>query len=227
MRVVISRHGHETIHAGRRIVSSGGGTATGGNPVQRAIEQLIERLTSESGLVASAEAKHDACCTLARLLCDRGIAFMSFVRGAATLRAILEPAMVRDRLVELLRQQAFGWSSGRPDIPGHAALDRLLVHTDAVGCRWDTIEKQNLARRLDVDLSSLEKLFGGLGLSWCQFQRAVVVRPALPLLVHSGEYVSQIAYRLGYDHPSAFDRDFHLFLGVAPTMYRRLARIES
>lgn len=38
------------------------------------------------------------------------------------------------------------------------------------------------------------------------------------------EQFAQIAYRIGYEHPPQFDRDFHLAFGVTPSELRQVLR---
>jgi AraC-like DNA-binding protein len=148
------------------------------------------------------------------------------VIAAATLRAVLDPpTAAHGPLVEFLEEQAARLSRRR-DASADTLLNRLLARVEPGGGRWGSVKKDDAAQLLETDATGLDKILrSGVGLSWSQFRRAAVMREAVASLAHGDDYVSQIAYRLGYDHAGVFDRDFHLFLGVTPTKYRRLTRI--
>jgi AraC-like DNA-binding protein len=55
-----------------------------------------------------------------------------------------------------------------------------------------------------------------------QWVQAARMREAARALASTGDQVAQIAYALGYHHPTQFDRDFRRALGVAPKEFRRL-----
>jgi AraC-like DNA-binding protein len=105
-----------------------------------------------------------------------------------------------------------------------ALLDRLLAHIETAGNQRLVVDQVDVAQRLQLDVPDVERLLVGLGMSWKQFRRAAVMRDAVGSLAHGDEYVSQTAYRLGYDHASAFDRDFRLFVGTTPGLFRELVR---
>jgi AraC-like DNA-binding protein len=60
------------------------------------------------------------------------------------------------------------------------------------------------------------------GLSIRQLRRAVIMRRAVQMLAASDEQVAQIAYAVGYEHPSAFNHSFASFFGVSPNSCRQL-----
>lgn len=51
---------------------------------------------------------------------------------------------------------------------------------------------------------------------------ALRCRPAMSKLVGTDERVSQIAYLVGYKHPSQLDHDFRRLVGLAPRVFRRV-----
>ncbi len=70
--------------------------------------------------------------------------------------------------------------------------------------------------------ASSPALFGSLQVLGQQCRLGPVMRRAVIRLVTSREYVSQIAYGVGYsDHPN-FDHDFRDFFGITPRAFRRL-----
>lgn len=60
------------------------------------------------------------------------------------------------------------------------------------------------------------------GLTFCQWRTAIGLMVSARELVETRNQVSQIAYRVGYDHPSQFAREFERHVGVSPTGYRQL-----
>jgi ActR/RegA family two-component response regulator/AraC-like DNA-binding protein len=189
------------------------------SPVQRAIRQLIETTSSERVPKSINEASR----TFASLLCERELTFRSFVIAASVLRALVDPGTAPGHLVPFLREHALK-SLEQPDASADALLARLLQNVETAGKGWASVEKDAVAQSVQCDVTTREKLLGGMGLSWSQFRRAVVMRRAIASLANGDDYISQIAYALGYDHPTAFDRDFHLLLGIPPTAYRLLTR---
>lgn len=55
-----------------------------------------------------------------------------------------------------------------------------------------------------------------------QWRTASRVRPAIVPLASTLEHVAQVAYRLGYTHPTQLNRDFRRLLGTNPTDFRQL-----
>lgn len=55
-----------------------------------------------------------------------------------------------------------------------------------------------------------------------RFRRSMTMRRASLELLTSDEYVSQIAYALGYSEPGNFSHTFRKFFGVSPRHFRRL-----
>jgi hypothetical protein len=58
------------------------------------------------------------------------------------------------------------------------------------------------------------------------WRQTAVLRRAAQLLGATTEQVAQIAYAIGYDHPSPFDRAFLRLTGFAPREYRKLATVD-
>jgi AraC-like DNA-binding protein len=54
------------------------------------------------------------------------------------------------------------------------------------------------------------------------WRRAVRVREALRRLTERDARVAQVAYAVGYEHPTQLDRDFREVVGCAPRVFRRL-----
>jgi DNA-binding response OmpR family regulator len=69
-----------------------------------------------------------------------------------------------------------------------------------------------------------EILTATTGAGFRESRRAIRVRPSLAPIAFGEEQFAQIAYRIGYEHPSQFDRDFHLAFGVTPSQLREVIR---
>jgi CheY-like chemotaxis protein/AraC-like DNA-binding protein len=120
------------------------------------------------------------------------------------LRAALEPSVAAlDPRVRDLAAQLFDRPPGRqPALTLRAVADAWsLTPFDATAL---------LKREIAVDLRGL------LRIARC--------RPALQRLVIEAEQVSQIAYSVGYEHPSQLDHDIKRLLGVTPSVFRRISR---
>lgn len=86
---------------------------------------------------------------------------------------------------------------------------------------------------LEADLESKLAMHSGdsgrlltlhTGAGYREWRRALRLRPAVHPLAFSDEHIRQIAYRIGYEHPSQFDRDFYQAFGLTPTDYRWLCK---
>jgi len=61
------------------------------------------------------------------------------------------------------------------------------------------------------------------GLGFRQWRMVFEMRLAVLMIATSREPVSQIGYRLGFEHPTQFSREFREFFGVPPGVFRILA----
>jgi len=61
-----------------------------------------------------------------------------------------------------------------------------------------------------------------LSLTFRECRRALRVRPALHLVGFTEQQYAQIAYQIGYEHPTQFTRDFRRTLGISPHEFRAL-----
>lgn len=83
----------------------------------------------------------------------------------------------------------------------------------------------DIAKGLGLERPDLrETLTGATGAGFCESRRAIRVRPSLASVAFGREQFAQIAYRIGYEHPPQFDRDFRLALGVTPSELRQVIR---
>ncbi|MDQ3070509.1 MAG: AraC family transcriptional regulator [Acidobacteriota bacterium] len=60
------------------------------------------------------------------------------------------------------------------------------------------------------------------GLGFREWRRLFRLRRALCQLRGPGQYVSQVAYDLGFEHPTQFAREFRTHFGFAPRLVRSL-----
>lgn len=90
------------------------------------------------------------------------------------------------------------------------------------------LDEEAVAQELGVDRDGLStRLRRELGLSLHQLRRLIIMRRAVQMLAVSEEQVAQIAYAVGYDHPSAFNHGFASLFGVSPRTYRSLIGARS
>jgi ActR/RegA family two-component response regulator/AraC-like DNA-binding protein len=102
-----------------------------------------------------------------------------------------------------------------------SVLQRIQEHL-ALG-RLPSID--DIAKSLGLERADLRRILtGATGAGFCESRRAIRVRPSLAAVAFSEEQFAQIAYRIGYEHPSQFDRDFHLAFGVTPSELRQVLR---
>jgi DNA-binding response OmpR family regulator len=100
---------------------------------------------------------------------------------------------------------------------------RLVVRLIAAGKGCVHLDEDAVAKELGVDRDALSMVIRReFGLSLPQLRRLIVMRRAVQLLAASDEQVAQIAYAVGYEHPSAFNHGFANLFGVSPGNYRRL-----
>lgn len=80
-----------------------------------------------------------------------------------------------------------------------------------------------VAEALGIHRTQLSRLLACTAhVGFCKLRRVVVARRALTLLLTTNENVSQIAYALGFDHPTQLAREFRHECGVTPSDIRRL-----
>jgi DNA-binding response OmpR family regulator len=99
----------------------------------------------------------------------------------------------------------------------------LVVRLIAAGKACVHLREDVSAGELGMDPQDLSNLLvREIGLSFRQLRRVIVMRRGVQMLASSDEQVAQIAYAVGYEHPSAFDHSFKSLLGLSPGDYRRL-----
>jgi YesN/AraC family two-component response regulator len=81
-------------------------------------------------------------------------------------------------------------------------------------CQDFGLTRNYLSRLLKVDT----------GLTFRQWRWAILLRAAARQLATSEDHVRQIAFAIGYEHASQFDRDFSRVFGMSPIQFRQLAQ---
>ena len=90
------------------------------------------------------------------------------------------------------------------------------------------MDEHVVARELGVvrdDLST--RVRQELGLSVAQLRHVILMRRAVQMLAATNEQVAQIAYAIGFEHPSPFNRGFAKLFGVSPRAFRKIVRARS
>jgi CheY-like chemotaxis protein len=97
--------------------------------------------------------------------------------------------------------------------------------TEAAGSQWRSLRADRVATAIGTDASTLWRILQrSLGLSFGGLMRTVVMRRAVADLAANEDHVRQIAFHLGYEHHSSFDRDFRRCLGISPSGFRTLLK---
>ena len=98
----------------------------------------------------------------------------------------------------------------------HAFLTKLTQYIQ------DHIEEENLEiiylqKAVNMSRTQLHKKLKALtGLSASQFRKMVRLQEARKLLMQEDLTIAEVAYKVGYKHPSHFSRDFKGLFGLAP-----------
>lgn len=94
--------------------------------------------------------------------------------------------------------------------------------------RWRSLRIDRVAADMNTDAASLRQaLHEPMRLTFRSLVRAIVIRRAIVELAASGDHIRQVVYRLGYEHHTSFDRDFHRFLAMSPSEFRVLVTATS
>jgi len=105
---------------------------------------------------------------------------------------------------------------------------RLVTRLTGSGKACLHMDEHAVAHDLGVDRNDLlTHLRNELGLSVAQLRHVIVMRRAVQMLAVTDEQVAQIAYALGFEHPSPFNRSFASFFGVSPRAFRKIIRARS
>jgi AraC-like DNA-binding protein/AmiR/NasT family two-component response regulator len=99
---------------------------------------------------------------------------------------------------------------------------------EAIACLEQRLRRGQRPRQYEVaadvgaDPVHLGRLFrADTGLRFSDWKTAYSIRSGLKAVAQTDNLVSQIAYQLGFEHPSQFIREFESLVGVTPREYRR------
>jgi AraC-like DNA-binding protein len=158
------------------------------------------------------------------MLADRQNRLPAFRAAQASLRILMtrpdRPLLVMLALIRTALEEAASY-------PRHAIGEpacRLLESLNASRAPW-TMEAQAFCSRLQIDARTLDDLMRHLfGIDLTEYQRLSRMQTAIWELAETAEQSAQIAYHLGWDHPTHFTRTFHDLFGLTPTQYREFLR---
>jgi DNA-binding response OmpR family regulator/AraC-like DNA-binding protein len=105
---------------------------------------------------------------------------------------------------------------------------RFVIKLIAAGKACLQLSEKAVAKELGVHRDALSTVIRReFRLSIPQLRRLIVMRRAVQMLAVTDEQVAQIAYAVGYEHPSAFNHSFASLFGVSPRKYRGLIGAET
>jgi AraC-like DNA-binding protein len=121
-------------------------------------------------------------------------------------------------------------SAGAPHMRASEPPQDVAIH-HAVAKALCTLERhlvmrvrpteQRLADDLHVTRAHLGRLLrSNTGIGFRKWRTMLAMKVAVRRLNESDKYIAQIAYDLGFDHPSQFDREFRYVFGVSPRTLR-------
>lgn len=99
----------------------------------------------------------------------------------------------------------------------------VINHLESAYRNKESIEE--LGRKFGMSVSALRRQFRnhtGLGIK--EFIIRLQVAEAKRILDNSEDKIAVVAYEVGFDNLSAFNRDFRMITGMSPSEYRHLSR---
>ena len=107
------------------------------------------------------------------------------------------------------------------------ASGRLLAALVA-SRRPHTVRVAEIACQLALDAGDLSRgLSAETGIGFRTWRSGVVMERAARWLTAPEKSISEVAWEVGYEHLSGFDRDFHAVMGLAPSVFRKLSNLRS
>jgi FixJ family two-component response regulator len=185
---------------------------------RRLVERLARTLTSSPTTATRA----DVLRRLARAAVDSQLSLHEFIavshgvrRVADTPDGALDAALLLTIAADLRARSA---SPGLAAPPLAAYLGLLGREPSACG-----LSVAASCERLGIRVAELDHACASVGLTPHGCRHACQMRRAVRVLVEaSNEHVKQLAYQLGYEHPTNFTRAFGGFFGLSPQQFRRL-----
>lgn len=152
----------------------------------------------------------------------------TFLACAGILKALLHGGdlTARSGLLERLADDLV--NSAVPSGPA-TQLCRKMVHEIETSISHGQRPKaRSLATALGVDERHLcRSLERDSGLSFREWRSATCLSLAARELTHTQNRISEIAYRIGFVHPSELARSFRTVTGASPKQFRRIDRVTS
>jgi AraC-like DNA-binding protein len=100
---------------------------------------------------------------------------------------------------------------------------RVVTTIEGAGNRWRFLRRDSVAADSGTDAATLRRvLHDSMGLTFQSLIRAIVFRRAIGGLAASEDDIRQVAYGLGYEHRTSFNRDFKEHFGMSPSELRAL-----
>jgi YesN/AraC family two-component response regulator len=163
---------------------------------------------------------------VARTLVSSQLTFCQFTSLAQALQLLLSCTSMRPRSEALAAiKEVIGSACAHDSQLMHPHVERVLDRLETADADWREVSDEDLAAESGVARVTLwRSLDKQLGLDFTACRRAVVMRRVVLQLAASAEHVRQIAFRVGYQHPSNLDRDFEHCFGCTPTQFRSLLR---
>jgi len=157
-----------------------------------------------------------------RITCSGGRASIDV--AAAILTRHIDPAVVKKALRILQVDESARVDAPQPQPAGLAPSTHPKVRRAVLLMEQhlsNALSVDNLARKLDVSVRQLERLFKeSLGTTPQAYARQVRLRMATWLLLHTGKPISAIASAAGFADASHMGREFRNTFGVSPGGYR-------
>ena len=154
---------------------------------------------------------------LARALADPALTLFEFL-GLSTCLRIASNGALSPAANELLASVAhLRWA----DVDDNVRRTATII--EGAAQRWRSLSVDRVAADLNTSAASLRRaLHEPMRLTFRLLIRAIVIRRAIAELADSPDHIRQVAYRLGYDRETSFNRDFKHQIGMSPTEFRVL-----
>ncbi|MEX1128526.1 MAG: helix-turn-helix transcriptional regulator, partial [Vicinamibacterales bacterium] len=163
---------------------------------------------------------------LLRFLGGGELSTLSFLLCAQAFReAVRAPRSSTPAAVAASARAVVEQGVGRLHRPWHPAVGALVVRFEGSAPRTGCASEQAHADALHIDRAHLGRLLHrDTGFGFRDWRRGVRLRAAVVRCSRTDEPFATIAKRLGYAHPTQFDREFRKIFGTTPTALRRLDR---
>ena len=131
-------------------------------------------------------------------------------------RLILAPLILRELTYRLLQSPLGGTVRGLGVAASHAR--RITQAIERLRARFHLpVRMEELAREVHLSPSAFYAAFRQVtGLSPLQYQKALRLHEARRLLASDGGDAASVAYRVGYESPSQFSREYARLFGLPP-----------